>query len=419
MAFTHVAESVLDRIRAHQPPSSRQPGAVPGSLRPPGALIDGLAAGEAPDDAITARSTALTARLQAVPTGGRAWRRSPGLPKPPDPLSPGCRRCRMRAPWPAGRGTCRCGRGLICCVTAWTPRRSCATWAPFADRQPETVIGGVPPLSALDPGNLLSRLRLSFDQPGRRRHGEWRLLGLRGRQPGPDHPAHGPLDDYRALFRDLPEDKLLLGEMLVRCGSLTADGWPLALRTRRPAPKPARSLASFPADRRGASSSSTGGRAEDAVSTTSRKPKARAGEPTLIGWTPPSSTSSSTWRAVYHPGAGAQPGGAAGQGARAWCGSHRRAIAAGGRCAIRRSTCAWCRSAPPSAVFRRVVRGRGRRAGQGHRADIRGGETELDKTVVEKIGDPLMHIVRNALDHGIEPADVRAARGKPRQAGSA
>jgi two-component system chemotaxis sensor kinase CheA len=36
---------------------------------------------------------------------------------------------------------------------------------------------------------------------------------------------------------------------------------------------------------------------------------------------------------------------------------------------------------------------------------------------VEKIGDPLTHIVRNALDHGIEPADVRLARGKPRRAG--
>jgi len=46
---------------------------------------------------------------------------------------------------------------------------------------------------------------------------------------------------------------------------------------------------------------------------------------------------------------------------------------------------------------------------------ISGGETELDKSVVEKIGDPLMHLVRNALDHGIEPASVRAAAGKPVQ----
>jgi two-component system chemotaxis sensor kinase CheA len=43
---------------------------------------------------------------------------------------------------------------------------------------------------------------------------------------------------------------------------------------------------------------------------------------------------------------------------------------------------------------------------------IHGAETELDKSVVEKIGDPLMHLVRNAIDHGIEPAEVRAAAGK-------
>src|SRR5690606_30411178 len=44
---------------------------------------------------------------------------------------------------------------------------------------------------------------------------------------------------------------------------------------------------------------------------------------------------------------------------------------------------------------------------------VSGEETELDKTVVEKLTDPLTHLVRNAMDHGIEPADVRLARGKP------
>src|SRR5262249_37359608 len=37
----------------------------------------------------------------------------------------------------------------------------------------------------------------------------------------------------------------------------------------------------------------------------------------------------------------------------------------------------------------------------------------LDKTVVDRLGDPLVHMVRNAVDHGIEPPDVRAAAGKP------
>jgi two-component system chemotaxis sensor kinase CheA len=63
--------------------------------------------------------------------------------------------------------------------------------------------------------------------------------------------------------------------------------------------------------------------------------------------------------------------------------------------------------------FNRVVRDSSRELGKDIELVITGAETELDKSVVEKLGDPLMHLVRNALDHGIETAAVRAARGKP------
>src|SRR6185436_315560 len=46
-----------------------------------------------------------------------------------------------------------------------------------------------------------------------------------------------------------------------------------------------------------------------------------------------------------------------------------------------------------------------------------GEDTELDRTVVEEIGDPLVHMVRNSLDHGLEPPAARGAAGKP-EAGS-
>src|SRR5579863_1997489 len=46
---------------------------------------------------------------------------------------------------------------------------------------------------------------------------------------------------------------------------------------------------------------------------------------------------------------------------------------------------------------------------------IHGEDTELDKTMVELIGDPMIHLVRNSLDHGIEAPDVREAAGKPRK----
>src|SRR6185437_16050019 len=63
--------------------------------------------------------------------------------------------------------------------------------------------------------------------------------------------------------------------------------------------------------------------------------------------------------------------------------------------------------------FQRTVHDVSRELGKEIQLVVHGEDTELDKTVVEKIADPLMHLVRNAIDHGIEPADVRVARGKP------
>lgn len=63
--------------------------------------------------------------------------------------------------------------------------------------------------------------------------------------------------------------------------------------------------------------------------------------------------------------------------------------------------------------FQRVVRDVSHELGKDIELEISGAETELDKTVVEKISDPLLHLVRNAIDHGIEPVEERLANGKP------
>jgi two-component system chemotaxis sensor kinase CheA len=60
----------------------------------------------------------------------------------------------------------------------------------------------------------------------------------------------------------------------------------------------------------------------------------------------------------------------------------------------------------------RVVRRMRRDLGKDVRLDIRGADTELDKLIVEALVDPLMHVVRNALDHAIEPMEERMASGK-------
>lgn len=74
------------------------------------------------------------------------------------------------------------------------------------------------------------------------------------------------------------------------------------------------------------------------------------------------------------------------------------------------------RMVPVSSVFSRfprLVRDLSRKSGKEVDLIMEGEETELDKSVVEVIGDPLVHLIRNSVDHGIEPEDVRIAAGKP------
>jgi two-component system chemotaxis sensor kinase CheA len=64
--------------------------------------------------------------------------------------------------------------------------------------------------------------------------------------------------------------------------------------------------------------------------------------------------------------------------------------------------------------FTRVVRDLARQLEKDINLTISGEDTELDKTLVEQIGDPLIHLIRNSCDHGVEPPETRIAAGKPR-----
>ncbi|MBR6909815.1 MAG: Hpt domain-containing protein, partial [Lachnospiraceae bacterium] len=67
--------------------------------------------------------------------------------------------------------------------------------------------------------------------------------------------------------------------------------------------------------------------------------------------------------------------------------------------------------------FPRMIRDLQKQLGKKLDFYMSGEETELDRTVVDQIGDPIMHLLRNSADHGIESAEIRAQRGKP-EAGS-
>lgn len=65
--------------------------------------------------------------------------------------------------------------------------------------------------------------------------------------------------------------------------------------------------------------------------------------------------------------------------------------------------------------FRRLVRDLSKELGRNVNLVMEGAETELDKTVIDRLNDPMVHLIRNSLDHGIEPPDVRGSAGKHAQ----
>ena len=65
--------------------------------------------------------------------------------------------------------------------------------------------------------------------------------------------------------------------------------------------------------------------------------------------------------------------------------------------------------------FPRLVRDLARELGKKVKLIIEGEDTELDKSIIEEIGDPLVHMIRNAVDHGIEPPEERKKKGKPEE----
>jgi len=63
--------------------------------------------------------------------------------------------------------------------------------------------------------------------------------------------------------------------------------------------------------------------------------------------------------------------------------------------------------------FRRLVHDLARETGKAIELHTEGETTEVDKTVIERLADPLVHIIRNSCDHGLEPVEARFAAGKP------
>jgi len=222
---------------------------------------------------------------------------------------------------------------------------------------------------------------------------------------------HSQIEKYIELLAELPEESTRLGELLVRCGSLTAQELDRALNTQSET-SPAKPIGSILVDQRTVrpevveaalqKQNQVNERANENKSQESQSIRVDAekldqlinlvGELIIAG-----ASVNLIARRTHHAEL------------------LERASTLSTLVEEVRDSALQLRMVKIGATFnrfKRVVHDVSRELGKDIVLEIEGEETELDKTVVEKIGDPLMHLIRNAMDHGIEAAQVRLAQGK-------
>lgn len=424
VAFTHVAESVLDRVRDHRLAMSPALGGLMLEVCDHlGWLIDGVAARQAPDDALSGRSEAILARLREYQTpsalppqldfsdvdwpDGNDIAPRPSVPvRGADSVSSGMWHISLRS----GPNLLRDGMDPLSIL------HYLGTFGQIVNL--ELILDDIPPLSVIDPESCYIGYELGFASETDKATIDGAFDFVREDSVVRLIPPYGPLADYRALFADMSGDSLLLGRMLVRCGSLTEDELAQALETQERIELDSQSAgkpASLLGDVLVAQQLVDKPMVDAALERQHQLKTMTAGEATLIRVDAAKLDQLiNLVGELIIAGAGAQ--------------LVARRLKVPDLVETTSVLARLVEDVRDSALtlrmvqigatfnrFRRVVRDVAAELDKDIQLDIRGGETELDKTVVEKIGDPLTHIVRNALDHGIEPADVRLARGKPRQ----
>ncbi|MBK1689659.1 chemotaxis protein CheA [Rubrivivax gelatinosus] len=393
--FTHVLESVLDEVRAGAV-------AIHGPLLPlllrccdhVGAWVDALEAGAEPESAHRAAEETLVTQL-------RAFLDTPAA-----------------APEPAAAETSQGAEGQWHLSIRFGADVLRNGMDPLAFVRYLSTIGrierivtlpdAVPALEALDPEGCCLGFEIALVTAADRAtiesvfefvidDCELRLV-----------PPRSRVAEYVDLIRALPEEPERIGEILVRCGSLTGRELEEALGRQREAD---------PAPRLGVLLSEQGQVAPEVV-------EAALDRQRLVRET--RSTEASTIRVDAHKldrlitlvgelviaAAGAQ---LAGRRVRDLELQEAHATLDALVQDVRDSALnlRMVRIGATFSRFKRVVHDVAAELGKDIELRVSGEDTELDKTVVEKLGDPLMHLVRNAIDHGIDSPEQRAARGKP------
>lgn len=275
----------------------------------------------------------------------------------------------------------------------------------------EAVYDDLPDLADLDPTRAHLGLEIRFETDADRARilsafefvSEGSLLRL--------VPPHAKIEAYLRLLEALPEEPARLGELLVSCQALTAEELAAALRLQSEGgashPPLGRILVGEqvvpPVLVAAALEKQKSRTAEHGTSRDSRVVKVEVGKlDRLIDLVGELVIAASAARLATRS-----------EGARA----SEEAVANLAQLVedIRDSSLG-LRMVPIGEVFNRfprVVRDLGKELGKEVAVEITGAETELDKSMVDRLADPLTHIVRNAMDHGIEARETRLAAGKP------
>jgi two-component system chemotaxis sensor kinase CheA len=411
VGFTHVAENVLSRLRDGRLAYDPDLAALLLSCRDHiEALVDRIAAeGGAPDEGMQATGEALTARLRKYLGEGEA--------KPP--VAAACGYCKDHtAQTPCHDGAAendawhisvRFGRDVL--RNGMDPLAFIRYLETLGEVVGMTVIpDALPDIGAMDPESCY----LGFEIDLKSEASKEAIAGVFEfvREDCTLHilPPHSRIADYIELIRKLPEDKMRLGEVLMECGALTRRELEEGLRVQAQNG----AAAAPPIGEILVSKGAVPQEAVDAAlerQNVIREGKARDSRLIRV-------QAHKLDRLIDFVGELVIAGAGAGLLAKR---SGDAALHESVSSLLRlveeiRDSALQLRTVQIGetfARFQRVVRDGARELGKEIDLVVSGAETELDKSVVEKIADPLMHLVRNAMDHGIEPAEVRRARGKP------
>jgi two-component system, chemotaxis family, sensor kinase CheA len=405
VSFTHTAESVLDRVRAGEVTLAPELAAVLLKVCDHiGKLVDLAGSGSAADDATRRVGAELTQRLSGYLGGHNEAMPAPALPDEPQVKREGgglVETDHWHLSLRFGPDVLRNGMDPLSFI------RYLGTIGEIVSVV--TLTDAMPRAAEMDPETSYFGYEIGFRSEADKATIESVFDFVRDDSRIRVLPPHSCHDEYLALIREMSGDDLRLGEILVRCGTLTPAELEQALfsqeqSTKHPPPPIGEVLVEQNMVRPNV--------VEAALDKQRQAKDGKAGTNLIRVDAHKLDQLINQIGELIIAGAGAAI-----------------VARAAGSAELLEATSTMSRlveQVRDSALklrmvqigstfnrFQRVVHDVSKELGKDIALVISGAETELDKTVVEHIGDPLMHLVRNAMDHGIETAEVRAARGKP------